>query len=186
MKNVLCILLLVFAQHAFSQNFSLDEIKLKDTILITQLEKFISDKKKESNLFKKRGYIELKYLHVNKHAKKNDIKYKFSIQDQYFIPKIEKITGPSYYCYMEGKLVLIYDLWLEITEKPKYKKRINRKLKKLLKPFFDKPEHIKVKDSTGKIIINDKDFILQRYNLHGGITLSIFQDGSFKVSKGVY
>ncbi len=186
MKNVLCILLLVLMQQTFSQDFSLTEIKLNDTILVSQIEKFIKDKKEESNLFKKRGYISLRYWYENKQSKKNELRAKFAIQDQYFIPNIDRSLCPSYYCYIEGKLILVYNSWLDIAEQPKYRKKLKRKLRKLLKPYFDKPKHLKARNNSGELVINDRNYVPESYNLHGGITLSIYFNGEFNVKKGVY
>ncbi|MBC3845212.1 hypothetical protein H8K90_02365 [Winogradskyella echinorum] len=186
MKSVLSVLLIIMMQQAFSQNFSIDKIELQDTILITQIKKFISSTKKKKSVFENRGYVELRYKYVNKQTKGDELRYKISIKDQYYRPEIDRMICPRYYCYIEGKLVLIYDLWSDMLEQPKYKKRIKRKLKKLMKPYLDKPKHIKVRDSTGEIIINDKDFVPESFNIHGGITLSIFGNGEFKIEKGVY
>lgn len=188
MKYVLIIFILFISFSIESQNYSLGKIELKDTILTSQIKKFIIDNKENKEIFKTRGYIELRCKYVNKQTKsRSDLVYKYAIKDQYYIPKLDRIVSPQYYCYIEGKLILIYGLWSDLTiEVPKYKKRLKRKLRRLLKPYFDKPTHIKARDSTGKVVINDKNFIPEMHNLHGGITLSIFGNGEFKVEKGVY
>ncbi len=186
MKNVLSVLLLVFVQLIYSQNFSIDKISLQDAILATQIKKFIGDIKKEKSIFDSRGYIELKYKYVNKQTKGEELRYKISIKDQYFRPDLDRSICPRYYCYIEEKLILIYGLWSDILKQSEYKKKVKRKFKKLLRPFFDEPEHIKVRDSTGEIVINDRDFVPEMYNIHGGIVLSVFGNGEFKINKGVY
>lgn len=187
MKYLIITLILFLPLPILSQNFSIDKISIQDTILINQVKEFIINTKKKKSVFENRGYVELRYQYVNTQTKGNELRYKISIQDQYYRPELDRMICPRYYCYIDQKLVLIYGLWLgNNLEQPKYKKKVKRKLKKLLKPYFDKPEHIKVRDSTGKVVINDKDFVPESFNLHGGISLSIFGNGEFKIEKGVY
>lgn len=182
MRNLLCILLLVLIQQAFSQDFSLDKIELKDTILEKTIKNFIEDRKTKNVEFVTKGYVEVRLIYLNRGTLKEELRYKYSIVDQYFRPKGKYSTIPTYYCYINEKLVLFYDSWSDSYKKPKYKKKTMRKLVKLLKPYFDKPKHIKVRDSTGKVIINDKDFVEEGYNLHGGIELWVYADGKTKIT----
>ena len=183
MKYTSIIITLLISVFTYGQqNFSLDEIKLKDTILENTIKNFIVDTKAVNSEFISKGYVEVKLMYFNSESLNEDSMYKYSIKDQYYRPKGKNSPFPAYYFYIENKLVLVYDVWSQIYGKPKYKKRAKRKLAKLVKPYFDKPMHIKVRERLGKVVINDKDFVHESYNVHGGITLWVSTDGTSKIT----
>ena len=104
--------------------FNLKGYPFKYQVRISNLKKYFSqittDKKKVSGfeLFTKTWIVfekviaQLNQENGNKNRKN-------------FIPNLDIEFCPSYYCYIEGKLVLIYDLWSDIVEKPKYRKKLN-------------------------------------------------------------
>ncbi len=180
-KKYFLLFILFTFQVSFSQSGRIEKIQLSDTILVKTIKDYIIKKKQNYDKFNKLGYIEVEMLYFNRKAINNKLKLKYNIVDQYYRPDGKKQKTPRYYCYIESKLVLLYDISSQFYLKSTYSKKNQRKLNRLIKPFFEKPIHIKIKDKNGEIIINDKNFVDESYNIHGGITLSIFNNGKFEI-----
>lgn len=174
------IFLLVFQLHYSQCNF-LHETKLSDSTLLQTLDKYIEDTKSKNPEFQNLGYIEVNLIYYNKTAINDDISIRYRISDQYFKPNYTIGAFVNYYCYIKGKLVLIYNRTNKNFLKSKCQKRHQKKLDKIVKPYLKKPIHVKAKDKEGNVIINDKNFIDEKFNIHGGIILSIRNNGKFKI-----
>jgi hypothetical protein len=168
-------------QISFCQNKLIEKIQLSETILVKAIKNYIIKTKQNYDKFNTQGYIEVRTIYFNKEATTNKLKIKHLIKDQYYRPDGKKQIIPNYYCYIEGKLVLFYDVSLKMYLKLTYSKKKQRKLNRIIKPFLKKPIHLKIKDKSGNIIVNDKEFIDGEFNIHGGITLSIFNNKKFKI-----
>lgn len=180
----LCLNIFLFVfQIYFGQSNKIQEINLSNEVLVQNLKKFIADTRLKNLEFNNIGYIEVKLFFFNSDAKENDIKIKYRIKDQYFKPDYKKDILPSYYCYLEGKLILLYDLTKGMFLRPNYEKKYQKRLNKIIKPYLKEPVHIKAKDKQGNTIIDDKNFIEETLNIHGGIILSIKNNNEFEVLK---
>lgn len=120
-------------------------------------------------------------MYFNIEAINNELKYKYRIKDQYFMPEIKKNQLPKKYCYINDKLVLIYNSSFRTNLKYVDINKMQKKLKKIIKPYMKKPIHIKFKDKEGNIIIDDKNFYDEKINLHGGINLSIYNNNKVEI-----
>lgn len=181
MKIYYLYIILFAAQFNYGQNQKIEKIQLSDSILVKNVKNFILKIKEDNIKFKDIGYIEIKTIYYNREAKKNELLLKYQIKDQYYRPNSKKQYLPKYYCYVENKLVLLYDISFQIYSKKKYSKKNQKRINKIVKPFLKKPIHLKIKDNNDNIVINDKKFIDEEYNIHGGIILSIFNNGKFEV-----
>ena len=179
-KLFLLLTVLIF-KVSFCQKQSIEKIQLSDTILVNTIKDYIIKRKQNYDKFKKLGYIDLEMLYFNKQTRKDQLEFKFTIVDEYYRPR--KNRFPRYYCYIEDKLILMYDVLSHSFLEPMHSKKNQRKLIRIMKPFFEKSIHLKVKDNDGNIIINDKNFVDEQYNIHGGITLSIFDNGKFTIEQ---
>lgn len=180
-NNYFLFLIIFISEIGFCQNKSIKKIELSDTVLVKTIKNYIVKTKQNYDKFNEFGYIELKTIYFNRDSKKSKVKIKYQIKDQYFRPNLKKQMIPSYYCYIEDKVVLVYDILSKYYLKINYSKKKQRQLNRLIKPFFKKPTQLKVKDRKGNIIINDKEFVEEEFNIHGGIILSIFNDMKFKI-----
>lgn len=179
MKYIFLYIFLLIYQLNYSQCNSIQEIKLSDEILVETINKFIVERETKNPEFLNLGYIEVKLIYYNRDAIGNDFNIKYQIKDQYFKPNSKKDILPKYYLYLKDKLVLIYNLTEEKLTMLNYKWKYQKKLDRIIKPFLKKPVHIKAKDKDGNVIINDKKFIDEKFNIHSGIVLSIRNDNSF-------
>jgi hypothetical protein len=177
----LCILIFII-QIANSQNVNIEKLELSNELFINSINNFVKKRKKESPKFKNLGYVEVRLLYVNNEAINDELKYKFIIVDQYYRPNRLKQNLPKYYFYIEDKLVLLYNE-LEIYNTSSNSKKHQRKIDRLIKPYLNEPTHLKVKNEDGKIIINDRNFRDESFNIHGGIKLYINADNSTNEEK---
>lgn len=165
----------------YGQNDKIEKTQIFDTVLVKNIEKYITETKSKSNEFNEIGYIEIKLMYYNAEAINDDLKYKYRIKEQYFMPEIEKMQLPEKYCYINNKLILIYNNSFRTDFKHINVKKMQRKLRKIVKPYLKKPIHIKVKDNEGNTIIDDKNFYDEKVNIHGGIILSIYNNNKVEI-----
>ena len=171
MRNKIIAIFVLLSLTTFSQNKIL-KLELKDSILKNTISNFIISIKKKNIDFERFGYISLRQIYFNEEATNNDLRYKYFISNQNYRP-INNL--PSFYTYVNNKLVLIYQNSL-ITENTPYSRKKQRKIDRLVKPFLNKIIHLKIRDEKGKLIINDKYFRDESINV-GGIFLSIYANG---------
>ena len=179
MKKVLFFFLLGFMQIN-SQNNNLIKLELKDSILKKTIADYIILKKNDSSEFKRIGYIALRQIYLNEEAINNDLKSKFDITDQYYRPTNDL---PSFYTYIEDRLVLIYDHSV-ISKNTPYSKKKQRKINRLVKPYLNKTIRLKIRDDNGKLIVKDRHFRDEVITLHGDILLSIYENGKVIIDSG--
>ncbi|RAV27385.1 hypothetical protein [Sinomicrobium soli] len=171
-----------FCLSSYSQTIDIKEINVGDSILKEQIKAYIVDTKKRNTLFSQRGYIEVRLLYSNNEAIKDQLKISYKIKDQYYNVHVRRPSEfPIFYGYISDKLVLFYDLIPGLISTSDISKRSRRRLSKRIKPYLKEREHIIAKDSEGNVIINDRDFVDETYNIHGGIILKIYNDGKWEV-----
>ena len=175
MKYKIILFFVFISQTGFSQNEKIEKFSLLDTLLVSTIKDYIVKRKQEYAEFNKFGYIEVRLLYF----KIND-KLKFGINDQYYRPNKKHQRLPKYYCYIEDKLVLFYNS-SQIYLPSMYSKKNQRKIDRISRPYLNKRIHLKARDKNGKIIINDRNFRDESFNIHGGIILSIFNNGTFEI-----
>ena len=181
MKHIFLSIILLIFQFNYSQNNSIKRAKLSNEILIKTINNFIEDVETKNPEFKKIGYIEIKIIYYDRNALGKNFNIKYQIKDQYFKPNLKNDILPKYYLYLKNKLILIYNLVEEKAIMLNYKKSYLKKLNKIIKPYLKKTEHIKAKDKLGNIIIDDNNFIDEKFNLHSGIILSIRNNNSYTI-----
>lgn len=184
-KLIITVCLFLSFSCGYSQNPR--EIKLKDSVLLKALRNFIDEAKTKNETFKTYGHVEMKliYFNANELSHKNIISYR--IIDQYYnLGSKQSLSTriPETYTYVKDKIVFFFKddrLHLQDLDEKQLKKN-KRKISRLLRPYMQEPEHIKVRDSTGKIIINDREFRPdEAFNIHGGIILDIYRDGTYEI-----
>ncbi|WP_438973552.1 hypothetical protein [Polaribacter sp.] len=178
--KIIRLLLLVICFPIYSQGNKIIKLKLKDSILKKTITDYIISKENDSSEFKRIGYIALRQIYLNEEAINNDLKSKFDITDQYYRPTNDL---PSFYTYIEERLVLIYDHSV-ISKNTPYSKKKQRKINRLVKPYLNKTIRLKIRDDNGKLIVKDRHFRDEKITLHGGILLSIYENGKVIIDSG--
>lgn len=82
------------------------KLELKDSILKKTIADYIISTKNAKPEFKRIGYILLDIVYLNDVAINGSLKLKYFIQEQYYRPTNNL---PSFYTYIEDKLVFIYE-----------------------------------------------------------------------------
>lgn len=185
MKNTFLIFLFINLNFFSQKKNNIQFFEIKDDILKNVLIEFIDKRKNNHEKFTKYGYIEMRLKYLNNTALTDEIKKKYRIVDQYYRPVLNKGGLPKYYTFIKDKLVFLYDP-LYINKDHLNSKKNQKKIDKLIKNYLPKPIKIKLKDDTGKVIAIDKNFRDEVYNLHGGITLIIYGDNTYKIEKYPY
>lgn len=180
MKKIILLVLFVSSFTIYSQSNKIIKLELQDSILKKTIADFIVSQKEVYPKFEKEGYIQLRQTYFNKYARQDSLKFQYDISDQYYRPTNNL---PGFYTYIEGKLVLIFDNSLTSINFLNSKKR-QRKINRLVKPYLSKTIHLKIKDDSGKVIINDKHFRDESITIHGGVTLSIYENGKVIIKSG--
>ena len=184
MKNLFFILLSFLSLSSYSQNLRSHQIKLTDSLLKKELFSFIDSVENTNDEFRQYGYIEVSLLYMNNEAINKDLKLKYRIKDQYY--SLNKNSNfPLYYTYVKDRLILLYNLLPNNLSNPKLNEKTKRKWIKKINKTLRKPEHVIAKDSSGNVIINDKNFIDDSFNIHGGETLYIYNNGKVKTEKNM-
>gem|GEM_PF-3114014 len=154
----------------------IEEVSIKDTFLIQQLERLIIDESKKDSVFRSgMGYLEV-YPTQNLEQR---IEHRYYINNDFlaFRKDMDDMVYPSFYSWVGGRLVFIHMSVLDGVFCYRYSKRSKKELKKKLEPFLPKAERLVARDSTGKVFIRDKHFRLERTKLHGGRYVYVFSDG---------
>lgn len=185
MKTIryLSFVLFLLTGNSFAQekprSIRIQEIVLKDSVLIQQIEKLIQDEinnKEDKHEFFKRGlgYINLSLLNYTD---------KGVLRKYYISPKMVSLRKndsdskyPLFYSYVGNRLVLIdinafeNSMIYQITESSK------RRFRKKLEPYLEKTQNITARDSSGNIKIRDKHFRADYFWMHSGRYIYIYQD----------
>lgn len=180
MKLKLLLLFVLLSSAGFAQS-CIPKITVNDSIVSKTLRGFIIERINQFNDFKTKGFVAVHTDFYNSEATNDGLKMKLTIRDQYYEPDINNSRMiPSSYSYINDKLILFFD------DNP-LSNRLNTKCKKsflkILAPFLEKKKHLKVKDAKGNIVINDKNFSDKTYNLHTGMALSVFANGTYKIER---
>lgn len=179
---ILFLFIITNNQISIGQKLSIENVELENVGLIEVISNFITNQEKQSNKFATQGYLELRLISFNNYPNKNNLKESYTLVDQYYSYNKESNNIPRYYTYLKNRLILIYTfedlLKLEFTDKSK------RALFKKINKSLGKKEKLKIYDKKGKLIINDKNFYPdESFNIHGGITIDISNNGAIKTSK---
>jgi hypothetical protein len=130
----------------------IQEVSIKDTVLIDQLKQFAQQEaKKDFTLIKGLWYL---YVIINS-DNKEDVAQSYyinrsmiSLKKDSFYPKKQNInvdpSYPPFYAYVEGRLVFIHNYALEDAICYRYSKKSKHKLRKLQEPFLEKTRKEKV------------------------------------------
>lgn len=171
--------LLLFTQPLLCQNWKIEKIEISDTILYNTLKDYIKTKKKENPKFLNKGYVDVSVEYRDRGGSKDKVKIEYYLIDQYYFPR--KLGNlPRFYCYIDEKLIFIKDHHEEFVKYKSIKKAL-RKINRLVDPYLNKRIHLKARDENGKVFINDKYFRDETFTIHGGITLSIYNNGKYEV-----
>jgi hypothetical protein len=188
MKNYIYTLLtlfaLLYANSLFCQKSNIDFIELTNSALKVEIKNYVQRQKKAYPKFDSLGYIVLSLKYYNSNSIGKELKYSYNIKDQYV--SLEKKTSvfPPLYTYISDKLILLYIINPYVNGNISFKNNSKRKLTRKINKCLGKSEHLVVRDKHGEIIINDKDFRKdEEYNLHGGISISIYADDNISVIK---
>jgi len=162
----------------------IQEIVLKDSFLVQQIEKLIHDEinnKVDSNRFFKKGlgYINLHLLN----STDRDVLRKYCISPGIsgFRESNPDEIYPLFYSYVADRMVLIYSdefrgiADLRITETSK------RRFRRKLEPFLEKTQNITAYDSVRNVKIRDKHFRPDHLWMHSGKYIYIYRDKSAQV-----
>lgn len=164
-----------------AQDYAVQEIVLKDGTLKSVIADYIISLKENNNEFSEMGYIEVEQFFYNRQAYGPELKEKYIIKNQNFQPNLSSSRFPNFYAFVENKIILFYYPNFSFA---KHSKKSRKKLIKELQPFLNKKIHIIARDMDGNIVIDDKNFRDEYYNIHGGIQLKIFGNGKYEVKEG--
>ncbi|MEY8849928.1 hypothetical protein AB9K26_14000 [Psychroserpens sp. XS_ASV72] len=178
MKNFF-LSLFITSSCVFAQKAAILEIELTNESLISGIEHFINDTKGSNPKFTQMGYVDVRILYYDRLAKESDIKHSYRIKDQYV--SLDDQRYPPYYTCVNGKLVLLFIELDMFDDAHLFTEKSKAALDNKLKPFLNKIERIIAKDKDGNVVIDDPNFRDETYNLHGGILLNIFGDGSYEI-----
>jgi len=176
----LLVSLLFISSMAFAQKVDIQRIQLEDSTLIQGIKTFIANTIISKPIFNNEGYIEVRMIFIDEKRKYKKLKSQYKIKDQYASLKSSSIY-PSYYTYINDKLVLFYSSLDFLKNNLHFSNRSKNRLLKKISPYLTKNEHIIAKDENGNIIIDDKNFRDEKYNIHGGSLLNIYNNGDFEI-----
>lgn len=181
-KLVLCLFLISVGSLSAQVKrppLKIQEIVLKDSVLIQQIERLIQDEinneEDEYEFFKSGlGYIN---LHVLNYSDRDVIRkyviypgmtaYRKSSSDELY---------PLFYSFVANRMVLIYIDPLYRFANFRFTQSSKRQFRKKLEPYLEKPQNITARDSDGNIVIRDKHFRIDWFRLHSGRYIYIFHD----------
>lgn len=171
MIKALFITLFTLAFGISNAQSCIPEVKINDSIILNTLTKFILERTAKFEDFKSKGYITIHVNYFNDKAINSDLKITLTIRDQYHEPQTtNNKMFPSSYSYFNDKMIFFY----ETNSSENYiSEKCKKNFIKKIQPYLEKKTHLKIKDENGNIIIDDKNFRDNTYNLHTGIILNI-------------
>ena len=178
MKSIKYVIL--FLSISIYSQKNIIKLELKDSILKKTIADYIILKKNDSSEFKRIGYILLDIVYLNDVAMNGSLKLKYYIQEQYYRPTNNL---PSFYTYIEDKLVFIYDNSIFSRNTLNTKKK-QRKINRLVRPYLNKTTHLRIRNDSGKLIVNDRHLRDEMVVTGGGLTLFVYEDGKVVVKPG--
>lgn len=132
------------------------KIKLIDTKFISIIDSFINIIKEDDLMFRDKGYITVNLInginqHIPNHYNVDKSLYISFSYNQYFISENFR-KFPSYFTFLNNKLILFFEekKIIDFTEKQKY--FIKMKFIRLTNNYIERPKFILYKDSIGKYI----------------------------------
>ncbi len=162
----------------------IQEVGIKDTLLIGQINQFIQEETQKDSMFRKG----LWYLYVIISSdKQEDVAQSYyinvsmiSLKKDSFYPKEKNInvdlSYPPFYAYVGGRLVFIRNYALQDAVCYRYSEKSKRKLRKLQEPFLEKTRKEKAYNMDGTLAFIDRHARLEHFKLHGGKTIIIYKD----------
>ena len=147
-----------------------------DENTIKCISEFIKKRELEYNKFKTKGYVVLSLLFYNRDATQLEVKFKFQIKDQYFVPKYTYSNSETYIASttVENKLVI---LKADNLIHHRITKRKKKKILRQIKETFGESQKLILRDSSGTIIGKDNSFFDESFNIHGGSVILIRPSG---------
>lgn len=181
MIKALLITLFTLAFGISNAQSCIPEVKINDSIILNTLTKFILERTDKFEDFKSKGYVTIHVNYYNDKAINSDLKIILTIRDQYYEPALSNNKMfPSSYSFINEKMILFYETnFSENYINDKCKKKFLKKMQ----PYLEKKTHLKIKDENGRIIIDDKNFRDNTYNLHTGIILKINADKTYLLER---
>lgn len=172
----------------------IQEVSLRDTILINEIKKLIKEETEQSEMFRKGwGYIYV-YTNANEYLFYDTVVSK-NVRRCYYInvswvglksmKRQEKAYSyyPNFYTFVDGKLVFIKLPILEDMVCQAYTEKSMRRLRKIQNKFLEKTKHSTFHDMDGKKVFTDRHFRIDYHKLHGGKYIYIYRDQSYEVKQ---
>ncbi|GGG33959.1 hypothetical protein GCM10011344_38440 [Dokdonia pacifica] len=172
----------LYSGFSYAQQIDINEVNLQGTTLHKAIIQFINETKNKKTFFNENGYIQLRLTYKNNSAKSDEIMSIYRLVDNYHrYDNLDKDhLFPLFYTYVETKLILIYsDLNIPLKFSEKSKKLIGN----LVLETFPKKNPLYVEDAQGNVIIDDKNFVEEVFNINGGVNLIVYGNNSFKFEK---
>jgi len=163
-----------------AQRIDITKAEIKDSVLITQLKKFIKTQSEEDSLFKKKGYVQ---VFLTKKPHKPNVVRSYHINKNYvsFDDMDNDKQFPLFYSLLSNRVVLFMYYDLSDIFKLKFTKKSKSKFRKDLEPYLFKNQTVMLHNEYNKMT-KAKDFrpdeVIQT---GGGIDVYIINDGSIVV-----
>ena len=163
-----------------AQRIDITKLEIKDSVLITQLKKFIQTQSEENSLFKKKGYVQVFLTITHRkpnvvrsyHINKNYVSFDDMDNDQQF---------PLFYSLLSNRVVLFMYYDLSDIFNLKFTKKSKSKFQKDLEPYLFKSQTVMLPNEYNKMT-KAKNFRPDEVIQHGGgIYVYIMNDGSVVV-----
>ncbi len=187
--KVLSISLLLFGgfffiatvQNLYSQKLEcnpveIQEITLQDTFLVKQIGLFIDEESRTDPSFLKKGYV---ILWISEKPYMDDkVEKTYGLNKQFYNHDNlnNDLSFPPFYTFVKGRMVLVDIKTLDGTVCLKYTKKSKVAFQKKLEPFLAERVKMKFPDKDGKLRTVNNFRPGEIVQIHGGMTIYIFQD----------
>lgn len=183
--TALCLSQVVYGQTNRStfkgaQRIDITKLEIRDSVLITQLKKFIKTQSEEDSLFKKKGYVQVFLTNIphkpnvvrSYHINKNYISFDDMDNDKQF---------PLFYSLLSNRVVLFMYYDLSDIFKLRFTRKSKSKFRKDLEPYLFKSRTVMLPNEYNKMTKARNFRPDEVIHAGGGIDVYIMNDGSIIV-----
>ncbi len=176
------------------KKINIQEVSLKDTLLIYEIKKLIKEESEQTDMFKKGlGYIEV-FPDANEYLPHQITDYK-NIRQCYYInvnytalKSMKRESNsysvyPDFYTFIDQRLVFIKCYTLNNMVSRAFTEKSMRKLRKIQNNYLEKTKRVTFYDLNKKKTFTDKHFRIDYHSIHGGKHIYIYRDKSYEIKQ---
>jgi hypothetical protein len=181
--------------HTKGKEIHIQEVSLKDTILINEIRKIIGEETEQREMFKKGlGYIVV-FSNACEHLYRQIMDFK-NIDQCYYVTVdytgLKRVNSkntkayllyPDFYSFIDRRLVFIKFNTLNTMISRTFTKKSMRKLRKIQDDYLEKEKRVVFYDMNKKKAFTDKHFRIDYRTIHGGKYIYIYRDKSYAVKR---